>query len=53
MTSKTVPLSKKSKKARRQYHAEARGSWNGVIPVTRRIPNRKKDMRGRIRPGEE
>ena len=30
-----VPLDKRSKKARREYHAKQRGSWHGVNPITR------------------
>lgn len=30
-----IPLDKRSKKAKREYHAKQRGSWNGVNPVTR------------------
>lgn len=32
---KMIPLEKQSKKARRDYYAKQRGSWNGVKPVTR------------------
>lgn len=43
-----VPLEKRSKKAQKAYHAQQRGSWNGVNPVTRAVPsgkeyNRKKE----------
>ena len=27
-----IPLDKRSKKARREYHAKQRGSWHGVNP---------------------
>lgn len=36
-----VPLLKQSKKAIKQHHAKKRGSWNGVIPVTRTVPSGK------------
>ena len=42
---KFVPLEKRSKKEQKAYHAQQRGSWNGVNPVTRVVPN-KKDMIG-------
>lgn len=42
-----VPLHKQSKKAQRAYHAKQRGSWNGVNPVTRTIPNKKAYNRNR------
>lgn len=36
-----IPLEKMSKKARREYYAQKRGSWNGVHPVTQIAPNKK------------
>lgn len=45
--SKTVPLSKQSKKKHKQYHAQQRGSWNGISPVTRIDPDKKKYSRER------
>ncbi len=39
---KTVPLQKQSKKQRRQHYAARRGDWNGVVPVTKVIPDKKK-----------
>ena len=44
---KMIPLSKQSKKKQKQYHARQRGSWNGVSPVTRTEPDRKKYDRNR------
>ena len=38
---KYVPLSKKSKKAQKQFHAMQRSTWNGLNPVTRTVPNGK------------
>lgn len=38
---KFVPLEKRSKKEQKAYHAQQRGSWNGVNPVTRVVPNKK------------
>ena len=38
---KYVPLEKRSKKEQKAYHAQQRGSWNGVNPVTRVVPNKK------------
>ena len=32
-----IPLDKRSKKARREYHAKQRGSWHGVNPITRTV----------------
>lgn len=36
-----IPLHKRSKKQQREYHAKQRGSWHGLNPVTRTVPNRK------------
>ena len=44
---KMIPLAKQSKKKQKQYHAQQRGSWNGVSPVTRTEPDRKKYDRNR------
>jgi len=38
---KFIPLKKQSKRAQKEYHDKQRGSWNGVVPVTRVIPNKK------------
>ena len=38
---KMIPLEKQSKKARRDYYAKQRGSWNGVKPVTRVAESKK------------
>lgn len=45
---KYVSLDKRSKKAKREYHAKQRQTWGGVNPATRTIPdakayNRKKE----------
>ena len=44
---KMIPLAKQSKKKQKQYHAQQRGTWNGVSPVTRVSPDRKKYDRSR------
>jgi len=36
-----VSLNKQSKKAQKEYHAKQRGSWYGLSPVTRIVPNGK------------
>ena len=48
---KFVPLEKRSKKEQKAYHAQQRGSWNGVNPVTRVVPNKKGYDRKRAKPG--
>ncbi len=37
-----VPLEKRCKKEQRRHYAAARADWNGVVPVTRVIPNKKR-----------
>ena len=36
-----VPLSKKSKKEQKKFHAMQRITWNGLNPVTRTVQNGK------------
>ena len=36
-----IPLSKQSKRAQKEYHKKQRGSWYGLSPVTRTVPNKK------------
>jgi len=38
---KMIPLNKQSKKAQKEFYKEQRGSWNGVNPVSRIVPNGK------------
>ncbi len=44
-----IPLHKQSKKAQRAYHSRQRGSWSGVKPVTRVLPNGKAYDRKRMK----
>ena len=44
-----IPLKKRSKKARKAYHAQNRGSWYGVNPVTRTVPSGKTYDRSRAK----
>lgn len=44
---KFVPLEKRSPKERKAYYAKQRGSWNGVNPVTRVVPDKTKYNRKR------
>ena len=46
---KTIPLTKQSKKQQRTFHAAKRGSWNGVNPVTRVVPSKKRYDRNRVK----
>ena len=46
---KTIPLTKQSKKEQRAFYAAKRGSWNGVNPVTRVVPNKKAYDRNRLK----
>ncbi len=36
-----IPLEKQNKRKRKEFYKKQRGSWHGVCPVTRTIPNRK------------
>lgn len=36
-----VSVDKRTKKAQKEYYSSMRGSWNGVNPVTRSMPNGK------------
>ena len=44
-----TPLNKMSKKRQKTFHAQRRGSWNGLSPVTRVVPNKKAYDRKRAR----
>jgi len=44
-----VPLEKRSKKQRREHFASQRSDWNGVTPVTRVIPDKRKTDRHEAR----
>lgn len=44
---KVVDLCKQSKKAQKAFYAAQRGSWNGVNPVSRVVPNGKAYSRGK------
>ncbi len=46
---KMIPLEKQSKAAQREYHSRQRGSWNGVAPVTRTVPDKTKYDRNRVK----
>ena len=47
--SRMVPAEKMSKRQKRLLSALRRGSWNGVNPVTRVVPDRKRYSRLRTR----
>jgi len=38
---KFIPLSKQSKAAQKKFYSAQRGSWHGLSPVTRSVPNGK------------
>lgn len=46
---KMVPLAKQFKADRRKYHLSQRGSWNGISPVTRIVPDRRAYDRNRLK----
>lgn len=39
---KVIEIQKQSKKAQKKYHASKRGSWYGLNPITRVIPDKRK-----------
>ena len=39
----------RKKKAQREHHAKQRGSWYGISPVTRTVPNGKAYDRNRVK----
>ena len=45
----TVPLKKQSKRAQKEFHSTRRGSWYGISPVTRSVPNGRAYDRKRIK----
>ncbi|MBR3361324.1 MAG: hypothetical protein IKG39_08305 [Lachnospiraceae bacterium] len=46
---KYVPLSKKSKKELKKFHAMQRNTWGGLNPVTRTVPNGKAYNRKKLK----
>lgn len=49
MAEKYVPYAKCSKAERRRRDAQRRGSWNGVNPVSRVVPNGKSYSRKKLK----
>jgi len=45
---KMTDMKKMSKKDRKAYFAQFRGSWNGVKPVTKVIPDKRKKVKGGV-----
>ncbi len=46
---KVTPIKKQCKSRQRQYYRSMRGSWNGVSPVTRIVPDGRIYDRNRIK----
>ena len=46
---KVTPIAKQSKSKQREYYASKRGSWNGVLPVTRIVPSGRVYNRNRMK----
>lgn len=44
-----VPLKKRNKKMQKEFHAKQRGSWYGLCPITRSVPNGKAYDRNKIK----
>lgn len=36
-----IPINKMTKKQQKEYYSRQRGTWNGLNPVTRTVPNGK------------
>lgn len=49
---KHIPMEKRSKREQRAFHAAQRGSWNGINPVSRVVPDRKKYDRKKYKQAE-
>ena len=49
MMQKMIPLDKQSKREQKAYHNRQRGSWYGINPVTRTVPNKKAYDRNRMK----
>ena len=45
----TVPLKKQNKRAQKEYHSKKRGSWYGISPVTRSVPNGELMIESKLR----
>lgn len=50
---KYIPLSKQAKRAQKAHYSKQRGSWNGVLPVTRVIPHKKTYIRSRAKQSDK
>ena len=46
---KFTPIAKRSKREQRKYYASKRGSWKGILPVTRVVQSRRIYDRKRIK----
>lgn len=38
---KFIPVAKRSKAEQKKFYRSQRGTWNGISPVTRTVPNGK------------
>ena len=50
---KMTPINKMSKKAKKEYFAAQRGSWNGVVPVTKIVKSKKIYDRNKMKKGTQ
>lgn len=44
VAAKYVPIEKQSRKARKQYYSSRRADWNGIVPVTGVIPDKRRQQ---------
>lgn len=50
-TTKFVSLNKQSKKKQKQFYSSKRGSWYGINPVTKVVPDKTKYNRKKMSKG--
>lgn len=41
-------IKKMSKKERKVYFSQFRGSWNGIKPITKIVPDKRKKVKGGV-----
>ena len=46
---KVTPIAKQSKSKQREYYASKRGSWYGIMPMTRIVSSRRAYDRNRVK----
>ena len=44
VAAKYVPIEKQSRKAHKQYYSSRSADWNGIVPVTGVIPDKRRQQ---------